>query len=118
MLKKLLVTAALLLPLQASAGFISDQRVLDIYGSNIIYFGISHPDQETLCSNWGRHFNFDATTEKGKNLLTLLMSAYLSDKRVNVWYNESTLPGTTEQNGCSSGKLAVVEKIGFRDYKD
>jgi len=65
------------------------------------------------CSNWGEHFKFDSTTLGGKNMLSVVMSAKLANKSVNVWYNDTTAPGTNQSNGCKGGVIAILTSIGI-----
>lgn len=86
-----------------------------IYGSRVIKFGVDNADAATTCSYFGRVYMFDATTDNGKNMLSILMAAHLSGKKVDVWYSDSESPGTTHENGCSTSNMAVVSEIGFSD---
>ncbi|WP_155761643.1 hypothetical protein [Alteromonas mediterranea] len=95
------------------ADYAGNLKVKKLFGNGSILFGVSTPPPNT-CDYFGRHFKFDATTDGGKNLLSILLAAHLSDKNVDVWYLPSKLPGSSEDNGCNPhDTLAVVTQIGF-----
>jgi len=95
------------------AGYLGGADPHKIYGSKHIRFGALTADSSTTCAYWNRHFSFDATTDAGKNMLSILLTAYTAGKKVDVWYTDSKSPGTDQTNGCSVGNLAVVTAIGF-----
>ncbi len=68
---------------------------------------------KSTCSNWGEHFRFDGSTPGGKNMLSVIMAAKMADKPVNVWYTDSTNPGTDHTNGCSGSAMSILQNIGI-----
>lgn len=106
----------LLLPISFSsnAGWAGDLEVKKMFGNSTIFFGVSTPPSDT-CDYYGRDFTFDATTEGGKNMLSMLIAAYMADKKVDVWYAPSSLPATTEKSGCNPNTIAVMTQVGFSE---
>jgi hypothetical protein len=96
----------------ASAAYTGNQSVKKIFGSGSINFGVSAAPEDT-CNYYGRHFTFDATTEAGKNMLSILLAAHLSKKEVDVWYTPSSVPSKTNEDGCTSSNMAVMFHVGF-----
>ena len=98
----------------AYAGFSSDLAVkrVRVFDSGIVYFGTSSQPTDT-CSNWGEYFQFDHTTAAGKSMLSTLLSAKASSMKVVLWYVESTVPGTNQENGCTKDALSLVTGIGL-----
>ena len=78
-----------------------------------IKFGVNNADTTNTCSIYGRHFQFDATTEGGKNMLSILLAASMAGKKINVWYTASSAPGTNNTNGCNDSSIAVLTQIGL-----
>lgn len=79
----------------------------------LVYFGTT-PQPASTCSNWGEYFKFDHTTPAGKSFLSTLLMAKASGKFLDVWYIESSSPGTTQANGCNRDALSVITGIGVR----
>jgi len=106
----------LLLPISFSsnAGWAGNLEVKKMFGNSKIFFGVNTPPSDT-CDYHGRDFIFDATTEGGKNMLSMLIAAYMADKKVDVWYTSSSLPGTTDKNGCNRNTMAVMTQVGFSE---
>ena len=98
----------------SEAAYVGGQSISKLYGSSAIKFGISNPSSDT-CSYYGRQFIFDATTDKGKNILSILLAAKMANKNINVWYTASSQPGTDEKSGCNGSTLATVADIGISD---
>ncbi len=97
-----------------NAGFIPSVEPKNIYGANSIQFGIDSPPEDT-CSFHKRNFRFVATTDSGKNILSILLATKLSGKKINIWYNAAENPGTTETNGCTEIGLSEVYQIGIAE---
>jgi len=53
----------------------------NMYGAQVFSFGVSTPPADT-CSNWSRQFIFDATTTEGKNILSILLAAKLTNTKI------------------------------------
>ncbi len=65
------------------------------------------------CDYWGARFHFESESEAGKNMLSLLMAAYVSGKKVIIWYNSSTAPGTNQSTGCTRETMSTVFQVAF-----
>lgn len=113
MKKIFLLMVCVVFPVYVQAGFIGGQDPSAIFGSTKIRFGIQSPPDDT-CNYFGRHFQFDATTEKGKNLLTILLAAKMGNKQIDVWYVPSSAQGTDQTSGCTHESMAVVSEIGIK----
>lgn len=98
----------------ANAGFIPNVEPKNIYGANSIQFGIDNPPEDT-CSFHKRNFRFVATTDGGKNILSMLLATKLSGKKINIWYASAENPGTTELNGCTEVGLSNIYQIGIAE---
>ena len=113
-MKTLILIASLLFISTANAGYLGGKTPLYIYGSKTISFGIAKQNlPKNLCSFWGRHFIFDATTESGKNMLSILLAAKMANKKIDIWYRPSTAKGTNQTNGCNGNSMAVLTNIGI-----
>ena len=99
--------------ISAKADYASAKKITTFYGSSSIEFAVDSAPS-TTCSSWGYHFRFDATTDAGKNMLSILLAAKMADKQVNLWFEPSSVPGTNQENGCSSSTMAIVNAIGIR----
>ena len=113
MFKKLFIGALLVAPFTSDAAFFGSARIDKIYGSEIIRFGMQHAPTDKTCDYHGRHFQFDSTTDGGKAMLAILLTAHATKQKVYVWFDESTAPGTTHENGCTGNTMAQLTKIGF-----
>ena len=102
----------LFLSCTVNSAFLSNQEPLKIYGASTIRFGVDNPSVD-LCSYFQRHFTFDATTEGGKNMLSILLSAKMANRKVSLWYTSSTAPNTIETNGCTISAMAILTSIGI-----
>ena len=118
MQKRIAILASLFLTVFSSsvfANFTSGQTPKMIYGADTIRFGVDNPPAGKVCDSYGRHFQFNATTEGGKNILSMLLAAEMSGRKIDVWYTESSTPDTDEQSGCWTGTMATVISIGLVD---
>ncbi|GAA6168931.1 hypothetical protein [Sessilibacter corallicola] len=102
----------LLMSISSSAAFIANTSTKNMYVNSFVYFGIDNAPEDT-CNYFGRHFRFDATTEAGKNMFSVLLAAEMADRKIAIWYTESSVAGTNETNGCHQGNMALVSQIGF-----
>jgi hypothetical protein len=113
-MKTIIVIASLLFISTANAGYLGGKTPLYIYGSKGVAFGIAKQNlPKDLCSYWGRQFTFDATTESGKNMLSILLAAKMANKKIDIWYRASKAPGTSHTNGCKHSTMAVLTMIGI-----
>ena len=96
----------------ANAEYLGNQIPSKIFGSSTIKFGINTPPND-VCSYFTRHFIFDATTDKGKNMLAILLAAKMGNRSINIWYSPSTTPGKDHNSGCTLDTLATVHEIGI-----
>ena len=86
-----------------------------IFGAKEIRFGVDNPPAGKVCDYFYRHFTFDATTEEGKNMLTILLAAEMSNRKLDIWYTLSTEPDTDNDSGCTPSTMAVVTSLGIVD---
>jgi len=68
----------------------------------------------STCSYFNCHHKFDGTTAAGKNLLSTLISAKLSQSKVAVWYTKSTIIGTDNTTGCTRSTMGDLTSIGIK----
>lgn len=118
MQKRIAILASLFLTVFSSsvfANFTSGQTPKMIYGADTIRFGVDNPPAGKVCDSYGRHFQFDATTEGGKNILSMLLAAEMADRKIDIWYIESSTPDTTHANGCVTNTMAKLLFIGLVD---
>lgn len=115
MLRKILFVALMTAPHLVHAEFISGSTISKLYGSTSIKFGVDNAPSDTTCNYYGRHFYIDATNDGGKNMLSILLAAHLSGKKVDIWYRASTAPGTDETDGCTDSTIATITNIGFSE---
>jgi hypothetical protein len=78
----------------------------------IILFAVTPPPSQT-CSYYGVQFQFDTSTPQGKSWYALLLTAKATGKPIDIWYENSTTPGTNETNGCTPSTVSVVDAIGL-----
>jgi hypothetical protein len=100
--------------LPAFAGFVSHQS-LDRFNTdgNFVLFGVGDvaPAADT-CTYYHDQFKFDASTAQGKNMLALLLLVKETGQPLDIWYEPSSAPGTTEANGCGEFTLSIVDNVG------
>jgi len=77
-----------------------------------VVFGVTPIPVET-CSSWGETLKFDHTTDFGKVALSALLVGKASGKLIDVWYDESSVPGATEANGCGNDQLSNLYGIAL-----
>lgn len=113
-MKIIIFMANLLFISTVNTAYLGGKTPLYIYGSKGIGFGIAKNNlPKDLCSYWGRQFTFDATTESGKNMLSILLAAKMANKKIDIWYRASKAPGTNQTNGCNGSSMAVLTMIGI-----
>ena len=113
MLKIIIICFIGLLSTQCHAGYLGSTTAIKMYGAGNIHFGVENGSKSNTCDNYGRSFKFDATTEAGKNMLSILLSASLAGKKVDLWFTDSTTPGTDQTNGCVTSTMATLTSIGL-----
>lgn len=115
-MKNAILILSLFFATTANAAWLGGRTPVYIFGSSTINFGILNPPYEKgLCSYYSRNFRFDATTEAGKNMLSILLAAKMANKKIDVWYTPSTAPGTNQTNGCAHSAMAVLNSIGISE---
>ena len=112
MLKILMLMALLFVSANTSADFLSGSTISKLYGAGTISFGVDNAPSASTCNYYNRHFKFDATTESGKNMLSIILAAYMSGKKISIWYTASSAPGTDHDNGCAN-RMATMTLIGL-----
>ncbi|WP_347331330.1 hypothetical protein [Marinimicrobium locisalis] len=96
----------------ASANYLGNREPRSIFGAGVIKFGVDNPPDDT-CDYHNRTFKFDGTTERGKNILSILLAAKMAGKNVNIWYSPSSKPGTSASTGCTINDMAIINEIGI-----
>ncbi|MCX4028597.1 hypothetical protein H0A36_14045 [Endozoicomonas sp. SM1973] len=111
-MKKLLLSAALVgLSSIASADYFHPVTINRITINDAVSISSGESIQNT-CSYFGAKLKFDATTPKGKSMLSLVLLAKATGQPISVWYTPTT--GTGDENsGCNPGNLAVVNEVGM-----
>ena len=86
-------------------------KIDKMYGSGYIHISVDNAPSNT-CDYYSWDFRFDATTDEGKNMFSMLLAAQMSDRPIEVWYTASSAAeGATESNGCSKGTMAVIYDV-------
>lgn len=115
LIKMILLSMVLTASFAVSASYIGGKTTYSVYGNDYISFGVDAPPTNSVCDYHGRQFRFNAKTDKGKNMFAMLMAAELANRKISVWYTNSTAPGTDESSGCTTSTMAVLTAIGFAD---
>ena len=68
-----------------------------------------------VCTNYSDQFLIDTSVDYGKQVMAVVLAAQLSGRRIIVWYNDSTAPGTTEANGCTGSAMAKITGVQLAD---
>jgi hypothetical protein len=76
-------------------------------------FAVS-PQPPGTCSGWGEHMRFLLETEDDYARYSMLLTAKASGQKVDLWYNDSTSPGTDHTNGCTSSTSATLYGLGLK----
>ena len=76
------------------------------------YIGTDSQPANT-CSNFGEYFKFDNKTEAGKAFLSTLLTAKASGKLVEIWYSDSTVLGSNQDNGCNDSTLSNLSGVSI-----
>jgi len=114
-MKKYILAGILFLISSSSfAGYLVPSPIIGIYISKegVVRFNVQKAAIDT-CNYFDYRFAFDASTPGGKSMLSLLLSAKIANKNVNVWYDPSPTPGTTKDDGCTKSTLAQATHIGL-----
>lgn len=110
-----LILLLLLVAQQAFAGgYAGGLDVRRVYVDHLgkVHFGTSSQPANT-CSNWGEYWIFDSNTKGGKQMLSVLLSAKLTYRKIDVWYEISSMPGTNQYTGCSDDAMARAVMISI-----
>jgi len=70
------------------------------------------PTPPKTCSYFSSQLIFDASTPHGKIMFAILLASKAMGKPIDIWYGDSTAPGTDETNGCNSGTMSVLNNVG------
>lgn len=98
---------------KAMAGYVEGQDLNRVYvaSDGFAYFGTATQPAAT-CYYFGEYFRFDIRNDTGKGMLSVLLAAKTAQKKVVIWYNDSTASGSNQTNGCWTNTLSVVTGIG------
>lgn len=77
-----------------------------------VTFGTAQQPHNT-CSFFGYYFQFNASTSSGERMFSVISQAKAMGKKLEVWYDPSTAPGTYQYNGCQGGAIAIVRGVAF-----
>jgi len=112
--KKFISIYFLLLSTSAAAGFSGSVSIKDLYSGadGIVRFASTNQPAGT-CDHWGWHLQFDASTSGGKTMLSTLLASKQAEKEVNIWYTDSSAPGTSQTNGCSAESMATLTGVSI-----
>jgi|SRR5712671_2705196 len=114
-MKKILLTCLFLLTTsECFANWVGGVELGDINVAPDGYVAVGLSTQPPgTCTNWSWYFRFDASTPGGKNMLATLMAAKVAGKTVNIWYSDSSSPGTNQTNGCNGSTMSVLQGISI-----
>jgi hypothetical protein len=93
------------------AGDLSVGRVRVL--GNEVMFAVS-PQPPATCSSFGENMRFLLETEDDYARYSMLLTAKASGQKVDLWYNDSTSPGTDHTNGCTSSTSATLYGLGLK----
>ena len=79
----------------------------------MVYFGTSVQPSNT-CAYYDWYYSFDSTTDGGKSALSILLAAKTTGAAVDLWYADSTAPGTNQTGGCTTSALSVMNAIAIK----
>ena len=82
-------------------------------GQSIVWVRLDTQPAGT-CSNWGEYMTFDSSTTNGKALLSGLMLAIAAGSTFDIWYIDSTAPGSDQTTGCDQAAMAQLLSIRLR----
>lgn len=97
----------------AVADYVGGSTISKLYGAKNMRFGVDNASTQNTCDYWGRQFIFDATSESGKNMFTIIIAANMAGKKVDIWFTPSLSPDTDQDSGCNGSTMAVVTSVGF-----
>ena len=115
-MNKILLVSIMLVSLGAYGDWAGNRKIEKIYSFDNGSIGIQFTSigNMKVCRSWGLHLKFDGATDAGKNMLSLLLSAKISDRFVDVGYTSNTDPsivGKDETEGCDSNNLSVLKQV-------
>jgi len=77
-----------------------------------VYFDTTSTVPNT-CNSWGEVLRFDHTTDLGTKMLTVLLTAKASGKKVAFWYIATTAPGKDHHSGCNEETMATLTAVAI-----
>jgi hypothetical protein len=80
--------------------------------SGYVYFGLT-PQPSNTCAYFAWYIRFDGSTSGGKSMLATILSAKLAGRTINIWYNDSVVPGTNQNTGCIQANMAVLTGVSI-----
>jgi hypothetical protein len=115
--KKIALGIALVCLSQAalSTSYSGNQKVTSIrnIGQKDVLVGFETQPPGT-CSNWGEYVIFDSTTTEGKALLSALFITVSAGSLIDIWYTDSTAPGTDQADGCGGSSMSTLWMIRLK----
>lgn len=120
---KNIVISSMLIVGGIQASFASEVESLDLTVKKIFTFGsgqvwLSIPESNRArtqtCNHYGGDFYFHADEEKGRSILSALMAARVSGKKVGVRYIPTTGEvGSNHNTGCRKEHMAQLKAVYF-----
>ncbi len=95
------------------AEYASDLDILRVrvVGDTVTFGTVQQPNN--TCSFWGYYFQFDASTSSGARMFSVISQAKAMGKKLEVWYDASTVPGANQYSGCQGSAIAIVQGVAF-----
>ena len=116
-MKRIIVLQVLLLILIVTSAYAENYagklNVGRVHVDNeICYFGIVG-SADGVCSSYERHLKFGVSSNQGKLMYSIIVSAKLAGKKIDIWYTPSSTPGTNESTGCGPSTMAVLTQVSL-----
>ncbi len=115
-IKRLLLASTIFLSgfVQAEVKYLKESNITNFFSAGTATVSVDNAPTGSTCSYWGSQFHFDATTDAGRNMFSIILAAHVGNKPINIWYEASTAPSTNETTGCDRSTMAVITQVGFR----
>jgi len=113
-----LVISGVLIVTARSAHAVTYQASLEVTSIRVadggeVFVGFNQQPVGT-CDAYGEYVTFDSSVAGSDSLLSGLYVAYSTGKTIDIWYDDSTAPGTNQNNGCSTATMAALRQIRLK----